>query len=151
MKEKKSVPQYTEVLNDTVVLRELLMSCLISIILTMSFFLLGKYYFNSLDGIDPGMADGFALLFGLIGCVMSIIFNSFLYKPKRRFDGQLKSDNIEHILEMANMTLEEEIEAIRDADEEIIKELEDLEMYSLLALIPKDSKNYKEEYQEKAL
>lgn len=66
MKEKKSVPQYTEVWNDTVVLRELLMSCLISIILTMSFFLLGKFYFNNLEGLDSGMADGFALLFGLI-------------------------------------------------------------------------------------
>ncbi len=47
------------------------------------------------------------------------------------------------------MTVEEEIEALSNLDSEIIKELEDLELYALLALIPEDSKNYKPEYKMK--
>ena len=59
-------------------------------------------------------------------------------------------ENIENILESTGITLEEEIEALSKLDSETIKELEDLELYALLALIPEDSKNYKKEYKEKA-
>ena len=48
------------------------------------------------------------------------------------------------------MTIEEEREALRTVSPEIIKEMEDLELYSLLSLIPEDSANFKPEYREKA-
>ena len=99
--------KYTEVWGDTVVLKELLYSCVIGVFLTMGMFFLGQKIFHSFE-------------------------------------------NIENILESAGITLEEEIEALSKLDSETIKELEDLELYALLALIPEDSKNYKKEYKEKA-
>lgn len=59
-------------------------------------------------------------------------------------------ENIEDILKAAGMTVEEEVEALRTVSPEVIKEMEDLELYSLLALVPEDSPNYKPEYREKA-
>jgi len=48
------------------------------------------------------------------------------------------------------MTLEEEIEALRTVSPEVIREMENFELYSLLALIPEDSPNYKPEYRRRA-
>jgi hypothetical protein len=48
------------------------------------------------------------------------------------------------------MTMEEEVEALRNLDPKLIAEMEELELYSLLALIPEDSPNYKSEYKQKA-
>lgn len=148
--QKKEQPKYTEVWGDTVVLKELLLACLIGIVVTMTFFLVGQNVFHNIEGLDKGMADGYALLMGLIGCLFSGVVNARLFKPKRSFDGRLQGDSIEAILEQAGMTVEEEIKALATVDAEIIAELEDLEMYSLLALVPEDSPNYKAEYKEKA-
>ena len=48
------------------------------------------------------------------------------------------------------VTLEEEIEALRTVSPEVIREMENFELYSLLALIPEDSPNYKPEYRRRA-
>lgn len=148
--QKKETQQYTEVWGDTVVLKELLLACVIGVVLTMSFFFVGRSIFKGMEGLDSGMANGYSLLVGLAGCLVSGVINAKLFKPKRTFDGELRSDSIEHILEQAGLTVEEEAQALAEVDAEIIAELEDLEMYSLLALIPEGSKNYKPEYREKA-
>lgn len=147
---REEVGKYTEVWGDTVVLKELLLACLIGVVLTMGFFLGGRHIFSQMENLGAGMADGYALLIGLIGCLMSGVISARLFKPKRRFDGKLENDNIEHILEQAGMTVEEEAAALAVVDPEIIAELEDLEMYSLLALIPEGTQNYKPEYRERA-
>lgn len=48
------------------------------------------------------------------------------------------------------MTPEEEGEALTKVGSDVIKELEDLELYGLLALIPEGANNYKPEYRELA-
>lgn len=148
--QKKELPKYTEVWGDTVVLKELLLACLIGMVVTMTFFFIGQNVFHNIEGLDEGMANGYALLLGLGGCLISGVVNARLFKPKRTFDGRLESDSIESILEQAGMTVEEEAAALAVVEPEIIAELEDLEMYSLLALVPEDSPNYKVEYKEKA-
>lgn len=72
------------------------------------------------------------------------------FKPKRRILIDSNSEDIEEILKAAGMTVEEEREALRTVSPEIIREMENFELYSLLALIPEDSPNYKPEYREKA-
>jgi hypothetical protein len=46
--------------------------------------------------------------------------------------------------------VEEEAEALSHLDPKVIAEMEDLELYSLLALIPEGSPNYKPEYKQYA-
>lgn len=148
--QKKEKPKYTEVWGDTVELKELIFACLIGVFVTMSFFFAGQYIFSNIEGLDEGMASGYALLLGLGGCVLSGVISSVLFKPKRTFDGELRGDSIEHILEQAGMSVEEEASALAVVSPEIIAEMEELELYSLLALVPEDSPNYKPEYKEKA-
>ena len=73
-----------------------------------------------------------------------------LFKPKRSIMIDFQEENIEDILKAAGMTVEEEREALRTVSPDVIKEMEDLELYSLLALVPEDSPNYKPEYQKRA-
>ena len=142
--------KYTEVWGDTVVLKELLYSCVIGVFFTMGMFFLGKKIFHSFENIEKSLANGYALLIGVIGCIASGAICAKLFRPKRTVEEKFEFENIENILESAGITLEEEKEALSKLDSETIKELEDLELYALLALIPEDSKNYKKEYKEKA-
>lgn len=143
---KNETKKYTEVWGDTVILKELIWACVIGVVITMSFFLIGKSIFSNVPNLDEGMANGYSLLVGLLGCLVSGVINSKLFKPKRSFDGKLEAKSIEHILESAGLSVEEEAKALAEVDQEIILELESLEMYSLLALIPEGSPNYKAEY-----
>ena len=149
MKKEIKNEKYTEVWGDTVVLKELLYSCVIGVFLTMSMFFLGQNIFHSFENIEKSLANGYALLIGVIGCIASGAICAKLFRPKRTVEEKFEFENIENILESAGITLEEEREALSKLDSETIKELEDLELYALLALIPEDSKNYKKEYKEK--
>jgi len=147
LNEKK---KYTEVWGDRVILRELAIACLLGIVLTMSFFIIGQRIFHSMESLDKSLADGYALIVGVAGCILSGVISAKLFKPKRIVEEKVEFEDIEEILKSAGITVEEEIEALSTADKDVIKELEDLKLYGLLALIPEDSANYKAEYKIKA-
>jgi len=68
--ENKKV-QLTEVWGDTVDLKELMIASLLGIALTMSMFLIGRNIFLRIEGLDPGLAKGYSLLIGIVGCIAS--------------------------------------------------------------------------------
>lgn len=140
----------TEVWGDTVNLKELLLASVLGIVLTLAAFLIGRSFFLQVDGLDPGLAKGYSLLVGIAGCLVSAVISANLFKPKRVVEEKFENENIEDIIRAAGMTVEEEIEALATVDPEIIAEMEDLELYALLALIPESSPNYKPIYREKA-
>jgi hypothetical protein len=135
---------------DTVVIKELLAASVICIVATMVFYFVGTGIFVGREGMEIGLAKGYALLIGILGCVLSAIVCAKLFKPKRVVEEKLEQEDILHVLEAAGITPEEEAEALATVDPEIIKEMEDLELYSLLAMIPEGSANYKPEYKQKA-
>lgn len=140
----------TEVWGDTVNLKELTISIILGVVFTMTFFLVGRHVFYGMESIEPSLAKGYALFVGILGCFISAVISAKLFKPKR-FIGELNDiGEIEDILAYAHMTVEQESEALAKVDKGIIKELEDLELYSLLALVPENSPNYKPEYKELA-
>lgn len=61
----------------------------------------------------------------------------------------MEQEEIADVLKAAGMTVEEEAKALAEAPADVIAEMEELELYGLLALIPEDSKNYKPIYKEK--
>lgn len=144
----KKKQKYNDVWGDTVVLKELFLSSLIGVVLTMSMFLIGRKIFTSMENVEPSLANGYALLVGVAGCIISATISAKLFKPKRKVEEKMEVESIAHILEAAGLNLDEEAEYLANADEYIIKELENLELYSLLSLIPEGSKNYKEEYKK---
>lgn len=149
-KEKQQKAPYTEVWGDTVVLSQLCLSAVICIILTMAGFLGGRAIFQQIDSIEAALASGYALLTGILGCFVGATISAKLFKPKRVVVEKMEQSSIQDILEFAGMTIEDEIEGLRHVSPEIIAEMEDLQLYSLLALIPEDSANFKPEYREKA-
>ncbi|MDD7463493.1 MAG: hypothetical protein SOW41_00595 [Anaerococcus sp.] len=142
--------KYTEVWGDRVVLKELAYACLLGVVLTMAFFLIGQKIFHSMNDLEESLADGYALVVGVAGCILSGAISAKLFKPKRVIEEKVEFEEIEEIIRSAGLTIEEEAKELANADEDIIKELEDLKLYALLALIPEGSKNYKAEYKIKA-
>lgn len=150
MKDKKTKKKYTQVWGDIVSLNELVIAAIIGIVVTMGMYFLGQYIFNELIvGIDEALANGYALLIGVSGVFISGFISAKLFKPKRKIEEKMESEAIEDVLKAAGITLEEEAAALAEASPEIIEEMEDLELYGLLALIPEGSKNYKPEYKKK--
>lgn len=147
--ENKKV-QLTEVWGDTVDLKELLISSILGIVLTVGTYLIGRSIFLNIEGLDTGLAKGYSLLVGIVGCIASGVISAKLFKPKRIVEEKFENENIEDILKAAGMTVEDEINALRNVDPAIIAEMEEFELYSLLELVPEDSPNYKPEYKEKA-
>lgn len=140
--------RYTEVWGDTVVIKELFTAVIIGIVLTMAFYLLGTKLFVGNPNIEVSLAKGYSLLIGIVGCLLSGVISAKLFKPKRNIEEKLERGEVDEILKLAGMTIEEEAEALGKVSPEIIAEMEDLEMWSFLALIPEDSPNFKPEYRE---
>jgi len=148
-KKKEPVGKYMQVWGDTVVPWELAVSAIICTITTMVFFLLGRKFLLGIETLTPALAKGYALLVGIVGTFLGAVICAKKFKPKRKIMIEFEEENIEEILKAAGMTVKEEAEALRNVSPQVIKEMEDLELYSLLALIPEDSPNYKPEYKEK--
>lgn len=136
--ERENRPHLAEVWGDTVVLRELLLASILGIVLTMSGYLIGRYIFGQMPNIEEGLAKGYSLMIGIIGCVVSAIISANLFKPKRVVEEQFEVDNIEEIIKFGGMTLEEEIEALQNVDPQVLREMEELNLKGLLQL--KDAK-----------
>lgn len=150
MQETENKEVYTRVWGDVVSLKELVYSALIGISVTIGMYLIGQYIFNEvIEGIDEALANGYALLVGVSGVFVSGFISAKLFKPKRKIENKMEAEAIEDILKDAGITLEEEVQALSNASTEMIEEMEELELYALLALIPEESKNYKPEYKEK--
>ena len=105
MKKEIKNEKYTEVWGDTVVLKELLYSCVIGVFLTMGMFFLGQKIFHNFENIEKSLANGYALLIGVIGCIASGAICAKLFRPKRTVEEKFEFENIENILESAGITL----------------------------------------------
>lgn len=150
MKKNEQTGKYMEVWGDTVVPKELAVAACICVALTMAFFLGGRTLLLGIDSLNPSLAKGYSLLVGIVGTFIGTAISAKLFKPKRKIMIDFQEENIEDILKSAGMTVEEEREALRTVGPQVIREMEDLELYSLLSLIPEDCANYKPEYQMKA-
>ena len=140
----------TEVWGDTVNIKELAISIILGVIFTMCFYLIGRKIFMSMGTIEENLAKGYALFVGIAGCFIAAVISAKSFRPKR-FVAELDSTtDIAEVLEYAHMTPEEEGEALTKVGPDVIKELEDLELYGLLALIPEGANSYKPEYRELA-
>lgn len=148
--ERTKAKDLTEVWGDTVSLKELGYASILGFVLTMVFFLMGRTYFLGLGTIETSLAKGYSLLVGMGGCILSAVISARLFRPKRKIEEHMDTASIEEILASAGMTLEDEIAGLSALDPKVIREMEELELWQLLALIPEDSKNYKPEYKKLA-
>ena len=106
-KSKDHVGKYMFVWGDTVVLKELAISAVICVILTMVFYLAGRTGLLQIQSLDPALAKGYSLLVGIVGTFLGAAICAKTFKPKRKIMVEFQSENIEDILKAAGMTMED--------------------------------------------
>lgn len=133
MEENKKVV-YAELWGDRVTLKELLIAAVIGIVLTMGCYLAASSYFLNNPDIEPGLAKGYSLMVGIGGCILSAAISSRLFQPKRIIVDKAEAADVAGALEAAGSTMEAEIEGIRNASPESVREMERLGLTGLLDL-----------------
>ena len=146
MKEKN----YTKVWGDTVFLPELVCAAVIGIAVTMGFYGAIFYLLTRLTSLSVSIASGYALMGGIAGCFLSGIITGRSFRPKRMVIEGTEEMELEKILAEAGTSAEVEAKLLAKEDKETLQELESLKLCSLLRLIPKDSPNYKPQYDKEA-
>lgn len=120
---------YVEILGDTVSPTNVLLSILISIVLGLGGFLLGKNLFPTIA--DETMVDSYSLLLGILGCVVALVLCAFLFRPKRILtEAQTDKESARKLLADLQVDLDEEQEVIKN-DPTTRKEMEDLQLIDI--------------------
>lgn len=76
-------PRYADVWGDTVELRHLFWAMVIGVCLGLVGYLPGLRVFTVLPGVKPELAKAYALLTGVVGCLMGAVVSARLFRPKR--------------------------------------------------------------------
>jgi len=117
--------ELAEVWNDTVRVRDLAVATLLGISSGLTCFLLAKFALLHLSLGNPEQQKGYALLFGILGCIGSGILSATLFKPKREVRAGADVC-LREALEQMGVDPEEEGEAVRESSPENRRELEEL-------------------------
>ncbi|PCC48847.1 hypothetical protein [Brevibacterium aurantiacum] len=75
------MPQLLEVWNDTVDSKHLVGSIAIGIGVAVPAFLISDHLFTTT--VDPELGHSYALLIGIVGCIIGAVIAGILFKPKR--------------------------------------------------------------------
>ena len=123
MKESKE-KTYVEILGDTVSPNHVILSIMISLILGLGGFFIGKRIFPGIA--DQQMVNSYSLLLGIVGCVIALIVCALLFHPKRILtEDPAAEKNSEELLRDLGVHLEEENDVI-STDPVTRKEMEEL-------------------------
>ncbi|HHV79536.1 MAG TPA: hypothetical protein GXX40_08015 [Firmicutes bacterium] len=124
---------YASVWGDTVKLEHLAVSTVLGVVLTMAFYSFGLSFFSRNPGIKPDLAKGYAMMVGVVGCIISCVTAAILFKPKRVIVEKAEHAELPEILNAAGMTLEEERQALESIDAQTATELSELGLKDFLS------------------
>lgn len=143
--EQKRPQTYVEIIGDTVVGKDLIMTISISVVLSFIGFFAGR------ELIFPRIAPeemilSYSLLLGIAGSVTGLLVNTFLFKPKRTLN-ETASTNAElsEIYEKLQLDMEEERESILN-DAVTAEEMKEQGFYDMFI---SDEKNQSDEKEKK--
>jgi uncharacterized membrane protein YeaQ/YmgE (transglycosylase-associated protein family) len=126
--------EYVEILGDTVSPQHTIFSIIISTILGLGGFLIGKQVFPLIAG--KSMINSYSLLLGILGCVIGLILNAFIFRPIRILtENNTAIQNAEELIQVLQIDPKEEYDIIMK-DPVIRKEMEELGIKNLF--MPKD-------------
>ena len=120
-----------EVWGDTVDFRSMLFAILIGSIVSTGTFLLAKFFMSSLSG-DTTLLNGYAMLIGLGGCLLSGFICSVMFKPARTVISS-QEDNSENVKAFIVELIKDDSNytSVNDLPSEVKKELELLQLLSV--------------------
>ena len=76
------MPQLLEVWNDTVDSKHLIGGIAIGVGVAVPAYLIADHFFTT-SGSDPELGHSYALLVGILGCIVGAVISGILFKPKR--------------------------------------------------------------------
>ena len=129
---EKRYEEFTEVWGDTVDLKEMFISILIGATVSITVYILAKFFLTQL-GVDKKLLGGYAMLIGILGCVLSGTICSFLFKPKRNVITEV--ENGQEFFESAYKDLmlsTDKYQSINELPQETQEALDQLGLKSLI-------------------
>lgn len=120
-----------EVWGDTVDFKSMLFAIVIGSVVSTGTFLLAKLYMSSLSG-DATLLNGYAMLIGLGGCLLSGFICSIMFKPARTVIAS-SEDNSENVKEFIVDLIKDDpnYTSVNDLPSEVKEELELLQLMSV--------------------
>ncbi|WP_339234235.1 hypothetical protein [Oceanobacillus sp. FSL W7-1281] len=141
--EQKRSQAYVEIIGDTVVGKDLIMTISISVVLSFLGFFAGR------ELIFPRIAPeemilSYSLLSGIVGSVTGLLVNTFLFKPKRTLN-ETASTNAElsEIYEKLQLDMKEERDSILN-DPVTVAEMKEQGFYEMFISDEKTQSDEKE-------
>ncbi|MEK5101061.1 hypothetical protein MKX83_03615 [Cytobacillus sp. FSL M8-0252] len=131
-------PKYLEILGDTVLPRNIILAIIISIILSLSGYLLGERLFPLFA--SEKMVSSYSLLLGIGGSVLSLALCAFIFNPSRVLTEEETSlESMEEIFKDMQLDPKEEYLLIEE-DPVTRKEMEALGVLDKFRTIGEDDK-----------
>lgn len=123
--------QLVEVLSDTVRLSHVVYAILISLILSFGGYWIGLRVFPSI--VSHTLVNSYSLLLAMIGCILGVVINAKLFKPKRTLsESETNPDDHKLLLEELQIDTEEEARLLEN-DPATRAELESLNLLHLFS------------------
>jgi cytochrome c biogenesis protein CcdA len=126
---------YAEVWGDTVDLRHLSIAIVIGIAVSLTFYLVGlKFILRSLPKTPQSLTQAYALLIGILGCLVSAVVSTKLFPPKRTLrENQFNAQEREAALSELQIDWEKEREELKTLSPQIVAEMKELQIYEIFA------------------
>ena len=126
---------YADVWGDTVDLRHLSIAIVIGIAVSLTFYLVGlKFILRSLPKTPHSLTQAYALLIGILGCLVSAVVSTKLFPPKRTLrESQFNAQEREAALSELQIDWEREREELKTLSPQIVAEMKELQIYEIFA------------------
>jgi len=126
---------YAEVWGDTVDLRHLSIGIVIGIAVSLTFYLVGlKFIVRSFPKIPQNLTQAYALLIGILGCLVSAVVSTKLFPPKQTLrESQFNAQEREAALSELQIDWEREREELKTLSPQIVAEMKELQIYEIFA------------------
>jgi len=124
--------EYLTIWDNTVNFRQLLLGLVGGALMGYFSFIGGAAYLKANHpGAPSGLMQGYALLFGVAGSVLSGIIAGIIFKPKRIFHEEGFQLDKQTVLKELNVDLHKESEYLKTVPPEVIAEMKKLQLYDL--------------------
>lgn len=123
---------YLTIWGDTVDLKELLIGLFLGAVLGYSSFSGSLWYLKSFHpDIAKGLLAGYALLFGIVGCLVAGVIAAKFFKSKRIFLEDDSSIDKQSVLLDLTLNLKQESKYLKNVPPDVIEEMRELHVYEL--------------------
>ncbi|MDR3561335.1 MAG: hypothetical protein P4N59_07845 [Negativicutes bacterium] len=129
---EKHKEEFVTIWGDTVNFRQLLLGLVGGAVLGYLSLIGGLSYLKSYHpGLGKALLMGYALLFGVGGCIVAAMIAGRVFKPKRIYSEEDRSVDKQAVLRELNIDLKQEAEYLKQVSPQIIHEMKQLQLYEL--------------------